>query len=199
MVETSQNKKKQQRCGDMEYPNVIFIVIDTLREDYSRPLKEKLTKFDFIVYENTVAPAPWTVPSHASIFTGLYPLLHKTHETKGKKGLDIQLKYDNLLSTTLLNLEYDTYLLTANPYVRPSLGFIGFNQFYETPGWGPRISLLSHDDLVVLAKLKSELNNSMTKVVKTLLLENPSLLLKGGISKLIFPLNSVYTKMILSG
>jgi len=175
--------------------NIVFIVVDTLREDYSMILWHKLKKFGFISYEKTIAPASWTVPSHASIFTGLYPILHKTHETKDKKGLDIRLKYDNLLSTTLSDLGYDTYLLTANPYIRPRLGFIGFNQFYETSGWGPRVSLLSHDDRTVLAKLKSELNNNTTELVKILLLENPVLLLKGGMSKLVSPLNSVYAKI----
>ena len=53
-------------------PNVIFIVVDTLRKDYAKPLEKELKELGFISYENTIAPAPWTIPSHASIFTGLY-------------------------------------------------------------------------------------------------------------------------------
>jgi len=135
--------------------NVIFIVVDTLRKDHAGPLESRLRKLGFIPYGNVVAPAPWTVPSHASIFTGLYPALHKAHETREKKGFDIKLRHGDLLSKLLLDKGYDTYLLTANSYIRPSLGFRGFNHFYENPGWSPpKLSLLSYDDWVLLVDLK---------------------------------------------
>jgi len=179
----------------MEAPNIIFLVVDTLREDYSKPLKEKLEKLGFVSYENVIAPASWTVPSHASIFTGLYPAFHKAHETRYKKGMDIKLKYDDILSISLLERGYDTFLITANPYIRPSLGFTGFKHFYESCGWSLQINLLSHEDMVLLSELKSELGKNTIALYKELLLENPAILIKGGISKLLSPLNSLYTKI----
>ncbi|AEC51941.1 hypothetical protein PNA2_1025 [Pyrococcus sp. NA2] len=180
----------------MEYPNVIFIVIDTLREDYSTSLKENLKKLGFVEYSCTIAPASWTVPSHASIFTGLYPALHKAHETKHKKGFGIRLKYDNTLSKILSSLGYNTYLFTANPYIRPSLGFGGFDYFYEMGGWSPRIPVLSYDDFVLLEKLKRKANNNTMQLVKTLLLKHPTLLMRGVVSKVLSPLNRVYEKVV---
>jgi len=58
----------------MKNINVILIVIDTLRKDYAKHLEVELEKLGFLSYEKAVAPASWTAPSHASIFTGLYPI-----------------------------------------------------------------------------------------------------------------------------
>ncbi|WP_052320081.1 sulfatase-like hydrolase/transferase [Pyrococcus abyssi] len=112
-----------------EYPNVIFIVIDTLRKDYAKPLEGELKKLGFISYENVIAPASWTTPSHASIFTGLYPALHGAHETKTKKDLNVKLNSRvPILSEILLEMGYNTYLFTANPYINPRFGFVGFSK-----------------------------------------------------------------------
>jgi len=62
-------------------PNVILIVLDTLRSDhlgcYGYPLDTSRNIDEFagksILFENVVAAAPNTVMSHRSIFTGLYP------------------------------------------------------------------------------------------------------------------------------
>ncbi len=60
-------------------PNVVVYVIDTLRADalgaYGQPLPTSPV-FDALaaegtLYENAVAPAPWTLPSVASLLTGL--------------------------------------------------------------------------------------------------------------------------------
>jgi len=119
----------------VDYPNVILIVIDTLREDYAKPLEEMLKKLGFISYKNVIAPASWTVPSHASIFTALYPALHEAHETKEKKHINVKFNKSakHLLSTQLKDLGYRTYLLTANIFITPKFGFKGFDWYYYTP------------------------------------------------------------------
>jgi arylsulfatase A-like enzyme len=62
-------------------PNVLFIVLDTVRADrlslygYQRPTTptlEKLAKRG-IRFDAARATAPWTLPSHASFFTGRWP------------------------------------------------------------------------------------------------------------------------------
>ena len=58
--------------------NVLLIVLDTVRAgslsylDYSRQTTPVLDKWSAgaIVFESAMAPAPWTLPSHASMFTG---------------------------------------------------------------------------------------------------------------------------------
>jgi len=74
-----------------DYPDIVFIVVDALRKDYGRYLEEKLKRIGFISYDNVITPAPWTTPSHASIFAGLYPIAHGAHETKDKKDFNVRL------------------------------------------------------------------------------------------------------------
>lgn len=70
---------------DIHVPYVILIVLDTLRADrlsvYNGALKtsenlETLSK-DALVFEECIAPSPWTLPAHASLFTGLYVSEHR--------------------------------------------------------------------------------------------------------------------------
>ncbi|MDE1850798.1 MAG: hypothetical protein KGH54_03330, partial [Candidatus Micrarchaeota archaeon] len=50
----------------------------------------QLKKFrDAIYIRECIAPSSWTLPSHASLFTGMYPSEHGSHETKSVKSLDI--------------------------------------------------------------------------------------------------------------
>jgi arylsulfatase A-like enzyme len=62
-------------------PNVVLIFLDTVRGDhlsslgYSRRTSPSLDRIGAsgIVFERAVAPAPWTLPSHATSFTGRWP------------------------------------------------------------------------------------------------------------------------------
>ncbi len=75
-------------CGgsvpDPPRPNVLFIVIDTLRADRlgcygaerdTSPAIDALAA-DAVRFERAYATAPWTQPSVASMLTGLYPSRH---------------------------------------------------------------------------------------------------------------------------
>jgi arylsulfatase A-like enzyme len=62
-------------------PNVLFIVLDTVRSDHlslqghrrpTTPTLERLAK-NGIRFDRARATAPWTLPSHASFFTGRWP------------------------------------------------------------------------------------------------------------------------------
>jgi arylsulfatase A-like enzyme len=62
-------------------PDVLFIVLDTLRADhlgsygYQRPTTPRLDALaaSSAVFERAFTTAPWTLASHVSMFTGLYP------------------------------------------------------------------------------------------------------------------------------
>lgn len=69
----------------MDTPHVIFVVLDTLRKDYGKIFEDSLSNFGFVSYENAITPAPWTLPAHASIFSGLYPAIHRAYETREKR------------------------------------------------------------------------------------------------------------------
>ncbi len=65
-------------------PHVLLISIDTLRPDhlgfygYIRPTSPNLDALagESLVFDHAFAPAPHTLPSHASMFTGLFPDQH---------------------------------------------------------------------------------------------------------------------------
>jgi arylsulfatase A-like enzyme len=60
------------------FPNVLVIVVDTLRADhlssyaYSRPTSPNIDKLAStgVLFENAIAPSSWSLPSHASLVTG---------------------------------------------------------------------------------------------------------------------------------
>jgi arylsulfatase A-like enzyme len=65
-------------------PNVLVIVVDTLRADhlsaygYSRPTSPQIDRIakQGAMFENAIAPCSWSLPSHGSLITGRYPLEH---------------------------------------------------------------------------------------------------------------------------
>ncbi len=71
---------------DGSKPNILLIVVDTLRADhlsaygYSRDTSPNLSHIaeQGVMFDNAIASASWTVPSHASMLTGLYPHDHRT-------------------------------------------------------------------------------------------------------------------------
>ena len=66
---------------------VVLITIDTLRADYVGSYGSKLARTPTldrlaaggVRFANTISPTPMTMPSHASIMTGLDPTLHGVH------------------------------------------------------------------------------------------------------------------------
>lgn len=74
--------------GHQKLPNIIFIVMDTVGAKhmslygYPRRTTPNLDRIaaECAVYDRCFAPSCWTIPSHASMFTGLYPSQHGAHE-----------------------------------------------------------------------------------------------------------------------
>jgi hypothetical protein len=65
-------------------PNIVLITLDTTRADrlgcygYERPTSPKLDAFasESIVYTRAISPSSWTLPAHASLFTGKFTSSH---------------------------------------------------------------------------------------------------------------------------
>ncbi|MFB6108601.1 MAG: sulfatase [Haloplanus sp.] len=121
--------------------NVLFVVMDTVRKDhltpygYDRPTTPGLDEFaaDATVFDNAVAPAPWTLPVHASLFTGLYPSHH------GADQENPYLEGATTLAETLSAAGYDTACFSSNawitPYTHLTDGFDTQDNFFEVmPG-----------------------------------------------------------------
>lgn len=76
-------------CSDKppHQPNIVLIVLDTVRADHmscygyewnTTPVMTELAT-TATLYTRARATSPWTLPSHASLFTGLYPHEHGAH------------------------------------------------------------------------------------------------------------------------
>ena len=85
-------------CGSAPRPpNLILISIDTLRADrlgcygYARPTTPFLDREALrgVLFEHATAPSSWTYPSHASMFTGLYPGRNGAIEIKQRMRKDV--------------------------------------------------------------------------------------------------------------
>ncbi|MGQ4557304.1 sulfatase-like hydrolase/transferase [Halobellus sp. GM3] len=118
--------------SDRGHPNIIFIVIDTCRAKTFYDLLDagKLPWFKHIFdqsidFRRATAPAPWTVPSHASLFTGLYPDDHRSSANSPNFNPP-----NTPLAKRLKEYGYETAGISANPWVSPNYNFdIGFDRF----------------------------------------------------------------------
>ena len=103
-------------AGPMGEPNIILITLDTLRADhlslygYPRRTTPGIDKWAArgVVFDNAIAPSSWTLPSHASMFTGLLPHQH---------GADFTVPLDPswwTLAEVLSSWGYETAGFTSN-------------------------------------------------------------------------------------
>lgn len=118
--------------------NVVFVVLDTVRRDVLSPYNDEIACTDHLerfadegtVFENAVAQAPWTLPSHGSMFTGLYPWEHGATQT----NLDLDVEHP-LLAERLQAAGYETACFSANPFVSERFGTAdGFDEVETTVG-----------------------------------------------------------------
>jgi arylsulfatase A-like enzyme len=123
-------------------PDVLVVVLDCGRADDMPGGSRGVTNMPFadalrresLWFPNAVSPAPWTVPSHASLFTGLYPWEHGAH---AKAALKLPEGIPRL-PTILGRNGYRTFSLSANHLISPNLGFAeGFDRMAWAGWWEP--------------------------------------------------------------
>jgi arylsulfatase A-like enzyme/uncharacterized protein HemY len=107
--------------------NLLLVTIDTLRADrlgcygYSKietPNLDKIAR-QGVLFENAVAPAPLTAPSHASMMTGLYPTIHKVRNTGGFVVSPSEIT----LATLLQERGWDTAAFIGSSVLKRRFGF----------------------------------------------------------------------------
>lgn len=116
--------------------NVVLIVMDTARVDavfgtkQTQPVASEINRIARAGSRcvRAFAPAPWTLPSHASLFTGTYPSKHGAHA--GHKKLDSQLK---TLAEVFQDSAYETVAVSNNTWISEEFGFAReFEPFHKT-------------------------------------------------------------------
>ncbi len=152
--------------GRTQKPNIVLIVIDTLRADHvgcygygrnTTPHIDRLAR-DAWAFKNAVSSAPWTTPSVASLLTSQYPSVLGIREDLARINPSFP-----LLSQILRRNGYTTCGVVSSPTVAGSLGFDrGFDEYEEAYDH----SSTTHDDVcspAVTAKAIEFLRRKHTK------------------------------------
>ena len=116
----------------MGLPNVLVVVMDTARWSTIHDLlaDEELPNLQSIIEEGTTfsnctSTGPWTLPSHAGLFTGQRTSNHLSHA--GTKQFSATTEP---LPRILKSQGYQTVAYSNNTWVSPEFGFdIGFDEF----------------------------------------------------------------------
>ncbi|MGB6002880.1 MAG: sulfatase [Thermoanaerobaculia bacterium] len=124
-------------CGGApSHPNVLLISVDTLRADhlgiygYPRPTSPHIDELarQGVVFENAYSTSSWTLPSHVSLLTGLYPSFHGVQD-EGTKLVETV----PTLAEGFRQLGYHTLALVSHFYVSSEFGLQrGFDTFDDS-------------------------------------------------------------------
>ncbi|MCI4330741.1 MAG: sulfatase-like hydrolase/transferase [Thermoplasmata archaeon] len=119
-------------------PDLVIVVMDCVRaDDFAAAIDAGLMPFAAslrarsTVFPRAVAPCSWTVPSHASLFTGLYPWEHGAH---AKSNLKLSPDVPRI-TEQLKRLGYTTLSLSANHLISPDLGLVSGIDRAAWAGW----------------------------------------------------------------
>jgi arylsulfatase A-like enzyme len=118
-------------------PSIVLAVLDTTRADAvsaygevqgTTPNVDALAR-DGLLYEHAYANANWTLPSHATIFTGLLPM------ENGVRGGADKLESVPTLAELLGKAGYETVGINENPWLTRENGLARGFQRWKGKGW----------------------------------------------------------------
>lgn len=118
--------------------NVIMISIDTLRADhlgcygYERDTSPNIDALaaDGVLFANTYASSPWTLPSHVALFTGQHGVHHQVYHKDERMDPDM-----TTLAEAFAAQRYACAAFTGGGFVSPVYGFSqGFDTYDVTAG-----------------------------------------------------------------
>lgn len=116
-----------------ERPNVLVVVVDTLRADhvsaygYARPTTPVIDRLaaEGALFRDARTTETWTLPGHASLFTGLYTTEHQAHLAHTRLGDEAV-----TFAEVLRGAGYRTAAFSANPWLSSISGLgQGFDRF----------------------------------------------------------------------
>ena len=135
---------------DFDRPHLLMLSIDTLRQDVFRSVLENTEEgrafrdamAGSAFFSNAAAAAPWTVPSVASIMTGLYP---QEHGLVLRGGTMTRMPAAiPTLATHLLDAGYHNEAIVTNPILIPESDiFRGFDWYSVLSGSTSKLPLLT--------------------------------------------------------
>jgi arylsulfatase A-like enzyme len=127
---------------DGDAPNVVLIVVDTMRTDVTSLFPDGYDATPFlaelaekgVVFRNAYSTSSWTVPAMYSLMTGLYPSQHgmTAGYFAGEKVVDqaVLPQAAYTLAEQLRDLEYDTFGVCTNQHLAAKYGMgQGFDRY----------------------------------------------------------------------
>lgn len=136
-------------AADSGAPNVLVVVIDTLRADhlsaygYKRPTTPNIDRLatQSLLFQNAISACSWTLPSHSSILTGRYPSDHGMQNSQPMPWLGWDhksLRGYLTLGEALEQHGYRTGAFSANEsYFTSNVGlgrgFVHFEDYFYSP------------------------------------------------------------------
>ncbi len=159
-------------------PNVVFILIDTLRADHcsvygyhreTTPHMKRIAQTG-LKLENHFVNAPWTKPSTASIFSGLHPTAHGS-----RTGQFEDLEKDNTSFVEVLKPEvetmaeilkangYSTHAFITNYHLTPEFGYAQGYDHYHFDAYGADRDVVCGKDKELLEGAVKALQNNNGK------------------------------------
>ncbi len=126
--------------GTERRPNVVLVTLDTVRADHlslcgygrdTSPFLKEWAARDATVYTQAYSTSNWTVPTHASLFTGQSPRVHGARMRRDSETpMPIRTR-STTLAEMLAGSGYETFGVIANSVsLVPALGFDrGFSEY----------------------------------------------------------------------
>jgi arylsulfatase A-like enzyme len=123
-------------------PNIVLIVMDTVRADHlsvhgyerdTTPYLKALAQ-DAAVYGNTISASDFTLTSHASLFTGMYPSWHGAYcqPPEAVYGRELTKQFPTV-AELLKSSGYATLGVAANLYLRADFGLERGFEYFQIP------------------------------------------------------------------
>ena len=129
----------KNRSKPKDKPNIILIIIDTLRADhlgcygYERNASPNIDRFaqQGTIFANAFSQAGYTLAAYASILTGRLPLSHGVIEGIDSRNLDKLSKSEVTLAEALKENQYVTAAFTGGGFTSRKFGFAQGFDIYE--------------------------------------------------------------------
>jgi arylsulfatase A-like enzyme len=142
--------------------DVLLIVLDTVRADhlsaygYGRPTTPNLARIarEGVLFEQAISPSSWTLPSHASLFTGRPVYEHLADSENPRLGPEYSTLAEVLTSRGFVTAGVAANTSWATSNAGLARGFIHFEDCLESPADGVARTVLGRE---VVARLRSRL------------------------------------------
>ncbi|MBU0616212.1 MAG: sulfatase, partial [Planctomycetes bacterium] len=131
----AEQAKQPPVFASRDWPNVLLITIDSLRADHLHCYghsKETSPRIDQLaaegaLFEAAISAGPWSLPTHASIFTGLAASIHGCQDAKHRLPGP-----HTTLAGLLKSTGFATVGFVSSPYLDPVFGLSqGFDDYVD--------------------------------------------------------------------